>query len=514
MGEQQSDSRRLAKSTIVLYFRTLVIMLIGLYTSRVLMNALGIDNYGIYNVIGGFVGMFSIITGTLVATTQRYLNVEIGKGEKGDAKKVFGVIFGIHFLLAVVMVILFETVGLWFLNYKLNIPSDRMFAANWVYQLSVLSAVLTLFSTPYIGVIVAYEHMKAFAFISLQDAILKLGICYLLYFIPYDSLIVYATLFWVVLMWDQCIYVFYSRRNFKEARVSLVREKDMYWSMFGFAGMNFIGSFSYILSTQGVNVILNIFFGVAVNAARAIAVQVQSAVGRFVSDFMTALNPQITKEYAAENKDIACNLAFRGARFGFYITLILTIPIYIYCHEILAIWLDDYPAYTTIFLKLTLVSFLVSVIAQPFVTLLLATGILKKTTWWIGGTRLLVLPLIYVCFKIWNNPVWAYIVVLLMDSILIVIRLHILSNIIGINLLNQLFRKLLPKLIITTFLCVILSYTTRLAMGNNFIWIVIFSIISVVISSSVILICGLETNERSFIIDSIKNKIPGGFRRK
>lgn len=374
MEKQQSDTRRLAKNTIVLYFRTLVIMLIGLYTSRVLLNALGIDNYGIYNVIGGFVGMFSIITGTLVATTQRYLNVEIGKGEKGDARKVFGVIFGIHFLLAVVMVIFFETVGLWFLNYKLNIPPDRMFAANWVYQLSVLSAVLTLFSTPYIGVIVAYEHMKAFAFISLQDAILKLGICYLLYLIPYDSLIVYATLFWVVLMWDQCIYVFYSRRHFKEARVSLVREKDMYRSMFGFAGMNFIGSFSYILSTQGVNVILNIFFGVAVNAARAIAVQVQSAVGRFVSDFMTALNPQITKEYAASNVDQSVSLCNRGAKFAYYITLILTVPIILRTNEILSLWLDEFPDYSVVFLHYTLYISLVGVLAQPFVTLLLASG--------------------------------------------------------------------------------------------------------------------------------------------
>lgn len=506
MGELQSSSSRLAKNTLVLYFRTMIVMIIGLYTSRVLLAALGIDNFGIYNVIGGFVGMFSIITGTLVATTQRYLNVEIGKGENGDTKKIFGVIFGIHFLLAILMLLIFETIGLWFLNNKLNIPADRLYAANWVYQLSVFSAVLSLFSTPYIGVIVANERMKAFAYISLQDAILKLGICYLLYIIPYDRLIVYATLFWIILVWNQCIYVMYCLKNFKDARISIVTEKSLYKSMFGFAGMNFIGSFSYILSTQGVNIVLNMFFGVAVNAARAIAIQIQSAIGRFVNDFMTALNPQITKEYAADNREVSCLLAFRGAKFGFYITLILTIPIYLYCTEILHIWLDKYPEYTVVFVKFTLISFLVSVLAQPFVTLLLATGDLTKTTWWIGGTRLLVLPLIYMCFKIWNNPIWAYVVVLAMDSILVIIRLHILSIITKINLLGILFKKIIPKLAVVTLLSIVTSCVVKLFMGDALFYLILFSILSVISSGFIILLLGLEKNEKSFIITSIKNK--------
>ena len=507
MGEHQSDSRRLAKNTIVLYFRTLVIMITGLYTSRVLLKALGIDNYGIYNVIGGFVGMFSVITGTLVATTQRYLNIEIGKGEKGDAKKVFGVIFGIHFLLAIVMVLLFETVGLWFLNYKLNIPSERMFAANWVYQLSVLSAVLTLFSTPYIGIIVAYERMKAFAFISMQDAILKLIICFVLYIIPYDRLIVYSTLFWIVLMWNQCIYVIYGRRNFTEARVSIVREKEMYKSMFGFAGMNFIGSFSYILSTQGVNVILNIFFGVAVNAARAIAIQVQSAVGRFVGDFMTALNPQITKEYASTNIEQSVLLCNRGAKFSYFITLLLTVPIIIRTHEILTIWLNEYPDYSVQFLHYTLYISLVSVLAQPFVTLLLASGKLKKTTWWIGGTRLLVLPLIYLCFKIFNSPIFAYIIVLAMDGFLFFIRLHILDSIIGLPVLKSFITYVFRPIVIVSIISLLASYVLDLAIPDSIIGLFLFCSVSIICTAITILYLGLSYSERSIIKSYISRKI-------
>lgn len=507
MGDFQSNSSRLAKNTIVLYIRTLVIMVIGLYTSRVLLQALGIDNYGIYNVIGGFVGMFSVISGTLVATTQRYLNVEIGKGEKGDTKKIFGVIFGIHLGLALVMVLLFETVGLWFLNYKLNIPPVRMYAANWVYQLSVLSAVLSLFSTPYIGVIVSYERMKAFAFISLQDAILKLIICYLLYIIPYDKLIVYATMFWIIVMWDQCIYVIYCRKNFKDARVSLVREKALYRSIFGFAGLNFIGSFSYILSTQGVNVILNLFFGVGVNAARAIAVQVQGAMGRFSSDFMTALNPQITKEYAAGDKLKSRQLSFRGSKFGFFITLVLAIPVIVYCKVIMYYWLHDYPDYTVAFVRLTLLSFLISVISQPLVTLLLASGHLKKTTWWIGGTRLMVLPLVYVCFKVWNSPIFAYVVVISMDTVLMFVRMRILETVTGMSILSVFLRTVLPHILSVTIVASLVAVILRLPFGDSFISIVVYSILCVLITSGIILLIGFNMNERSYVLNMVRNKV-------
>lgn len=507
MAEAQSSSKRLARNTLVLYFRTLVIMFIGLYTSRVLLEALGIDNYGIYNVIGGFVGMFAVITGTLVATTQRYLNVEIGKGDEGDPKKIFGVIFGIHFLLAVTMILLFETVGLWFLNNKLNIPPDRIFAANWVYQLSVLSAVLSLFSTPYIGLIVAYERMKAFAFISLQDAILKLVICYLLYVIPYDRLIVYASLFWAILMWNQCIYVYYSRRNFKEARISIVREKELYRSMFGFAGMNFIGSFSYILSTQGVNVILNMFFGVAINAARGVAIQVQNAIGRFTSDFMTALNPQITKEYAAGNHEKSVQLCLRGAKFSYYIMLLFTIPIIVRAHDILSLWLKVYPEYSVVFLRYTLWIALVGVLSQPFVTELLATGQLKKTTWWIGGTRLLVLPLIYVCFKIWDSPVYAYIVVLAMDSLLFFVRLKILSDLIKLPILTLFVKNVLIGIVPITLVSLLVSSVLHFVLPHSVLNLLIFCIISVISTTILVYFLGLQREERNTINKFIMSKL-------
>lgn len=505
--ESASSDKRLAKNTIVLYIRTLLTMFIGLYTSRALLAALGVDNYGIYNVVGGFVGMFGVITGTLVATTQRYLNVEIGKGETGDTKKIFGVVMGIHFILAIFMMLIFETVGLWFLNTQMSIPEGRMYAANWVFQLSVLSSVLSLFSTPYIGVIVAYERMTAFAFISLQDAILKLAICFLLYIIPYDHLIVYATLFWIVMMWDQLLYIIYSHKNFKEARITIVKERSIYKEMFGFAGLNFIGTLSYVLCTSGVNVILNIFFGVVVNAARAIAGQVQAAVGKFVGDFMTALNPQITKEYASGNREKSITLCFRGAKFSYFLMFIFALPIMIRSHEILTIWLDKYPDYTVPFLNYTIWTALVGVIASPFVTVLLATGNLKTTTWWIGGTRLLDLPLIYLAFKIWNDPIWAYIIVLAMDILIIFVRIHLLEGLTEVKIMKGFLSKVFLPLAIATCLSYPVTLLGDLIIPTNLWGLLLYCGCSCVCTAIIIYYVGLSSTEKSTIVQFIKNKI-------
>jgi len=507
MTQDTSNSKRLARNTLVLYVRTMIIMVIGLYTSRVLLNALGIDNFGVYDVIGGFVGMFGVISASLVATTQRYISVEVGKGENGDTKKIFSVVLGIHFLLALLMLVILETVGLWFLNYRLNIPPDRVGAAHWVYQICVATSVLSLFSTPYIGLIVAYERMRAFAFISMQDAVLKLIICCLLYILPFDRLISYAALFGFVILWDQCVYVFYSYRNFKEARFSFIRQKDTYKSMLNFAGMNFLGSFSYILSTQGVNVILNIFFGVPVNAARGIATQVQNAVGKFTGDFMTALNPQITKEYAAGNIDKSFKLCLQGAKFSYYIMLFFAIPIFVRAHEILYIWLGQYPNYTIAFLRLTLLISLVGVMAQPFVTQFLATGNLKKITWWIGGTRLLVLPLVYISFKFLSSPIWAYIVVLLMDSTLLFVRLRLLEDITRMKMLQPFFSKVFIRVLMVSIITATISFGLTNLISETFVGLIIFAIASVIMTGVCVFAIGLTKIEKSVLVNYAKKKL-------
>lgn len=481
-------------------------MILGFYTSRVLLSSLGIDNFGIYNVVGGFVGLFTILTATMTATTQRYITFELGKPD-GNPKRIFGAVMGIHLVLAVVMFIALESIGLWFLNYELNIPSGRLYAANWVFQFSVLCSLLGLFSTPYIGVIVAQERMKAFAYISMQDAILKLLICYLLYIIPFDRLIVYSGLFSVVLIIDQFIYIFYCHKNFPEARIQIPRDKTLYKSMFGFAGMNFIGSFTYILNTQGVNIILNLFFGVVVNAARGIATQVQGAVTRFVNDFMMALNPQITKEYASGNRIESMKLSFRGARFSYYLLLAFSLPIMVRANEILHVWLNEYPEYSVIFLQYTLITALVGAIASPMVTVLLATGNLKANTWWIGGTRLLAIPIIYLAFKMGGDAVYAYIIILLIDIILIFVRADILEKITKCPFRSGLVKTVIPKIIMTTAFATITLIGLNLIINHSLWGLILYCILAVFLTGGICFVIGLSKHEKDLVISYVKAKL-------
>lgn len=510
MVETESSNKRLAKNTLILYVRTLVTMFIGLFTSRVLLDSLGIDNYGIYNVVGGFVAMFSVITGTLTATTQRYLTFELGKKD-GNPKKIFGACICIHFGLAAFMLIVFETFGIWFLNTKLNIPEGRLFAANICFQLSAFASLLGLFSTPYNGVIIAHEKMKAFAYISLQDAILKLLICYLLYITPFDKLIVYASLFTLIMCWDQCVYMVYCHKKFPEARISIVRDRKLYKSMFNFAGMNFIGAFAHILSTQGVNMVLNIFFGITVNAARGIANQVQSAIARFSNDFMTALNPQITKEYAAGNKQCSMELCFRGAKFSFFLMLVFALPIIIRAQDILGVWLKEYPNYSVPFLRCSMLISLLGVLSGPLITEILATGNLTSTTWWIGGTRLLVLPLVYLVFKIGGTPVYAYVVVLGMDIVLLLIRLRILNSIAKMPFLKSFFVSIFPRISIVLVCCTLISLLIDGLIVKNILGLFLFAGCSVISTALLAFMLGLTNSERKTILSFVKSKI---FKKK
>ena len=494
-----SNGQKLANNTLILYIRSFITLIINLFTSRILLQSLGIDNYGIYDVVGGFVAMFASVTGTLTSTTQRYINFELGKKETGDPKKIFGAAICVHLGLVLIIFVLFESVGLWILNTRLNIPIDRIFASNYVFQLSVFSFILNLLCTPYIAVIVAHEHMKAFAYIGLMDAILKLLISYLLYICPFDQLITYATLLCFVTACDQIIYIYYCKKHFAEARIGIVKDKNLYKSIFKFAGMNSLGSFAAILSNQGVNLILNIFFGVIANAARGIANQVQSAVMRFTSDFMTALNPQITKAYAANNIQYSMELCFKGAKFSFYIMLIFGLPIIIRSSDILHLWLGEYPLYADEFVQLTLLISMIGVLSTPLITEILATGNLTSTTWWIGLTRLLILPFIYIAFVLDAPPLFAYIIILVMDCLLLFIRLIILDSITKMPFLKTFCKDVLKYLFIVVLFCTIGSLILNSLIPDSIIGLLIYLVSSVIYTSIMIFIWGITKSERTAI---------------
>lgn len=499
-----SSNKRLAKNTFLLYVRTLIVMGISLYTSRVILASLGVKDFGTYNVIGGFVAMFSLVGGTLVSSTQRFLNVELGKKEDGDVNKVFNTAIGIHTILAFILILLFETFGLWFLNAKMNIPEGRLFAANVVFQCSVCAFLLNVLCMPYNAVIIAFERMKAFAYISLLDALLKLGICYLLFIFDSDRLIIYSILLLGVSILNNVIYFSYCKQQFPDiSKIRIVKDKDAYMRQTSFAGYTFLGSVAAILSNHGVNIVLNLFCGVAVNAARAVAVQVQHAASKFVNDFMTALKPQITKTYAAGEMDKSLSLVYRGAKFSFFLMLMLSIPILFKTEYILRLWLNVLPDYSIIFVQLTLLYGLITVLSTPLTTIILATGEIKGNALIIGGLRILVLPLSYMVLYLGYPPYSVYIVLIVIDIMSIFTRLFVLKSITGIQL-NGYMKEVLSRVTIVLFVVMLVNYYFAPVFEESLLLLFAYVCVSILLSMVIIWCLGLNNLERSSFLGLIR----------
>ena len=329
MTNQTSDNnKRIAKNTLLLYVRMLFMMGISLYTSRVVLNTLGIEDYGIYNVVGGVVAMFGFINGSMSSATQRYITFALGKGDKQRLQTVFSTTLQIHTLIALIIILLGETIGLWFLYNKMQIPADRMDAAFWVLQCSIISTVVMIVSVPYNADIIAHEKMSAFAYISILEVVLKLMIVYMLVIFSFDKLILYSFLILSIQVLIRFCYSIYCNRHFEETKYKNVWDKSLFKEMTGFAGWSMFGNLAGVLFNQGLNMLLNVFFGPVVNAARGVAVQVQNAVQQFVGNFQMALNPQITKTYAQGDLESMHKLMYRSAKFSFFFT-ILTLITYI-----------------------------------------------------------------------------------------------------------------------------------------------------------------------------------------
>ena len=319
MTNTAENNKRIAKNTLLLYFRMLLTMVVSLYTSRIVLSTLGINDFGIYNVVGGFVTMFAVISGAMTTATQRFISFEIGKKEKGNITTLFSTAVIIHLILGGIILFLAETIGLYFLNNYMNFPEDRYIAANWVYQFSILTFIINVISVPYNAAIVAYEHMKAFAYVSIIEVTLKLLIVYLLIISPIDKLIFYSLLLAITAITIRFIYGWYCSKHFKECRTTWIFNHEYGKNMFAFVGWNLIGSIAGIAKEQGINVVLNIFFGAAINAARGIAYQVNGALNSFVSNFQLAMNPQIVKSFSVGDFSKMHSFIYLGSKISFFI---------------------------------------------------------------------------------------------------------------------------------------------------------------------------------------------------
>lgn len=501
MAGYKADNARLAKNTMFLYFRMIFIMAVTLYTSRVVLRVLGVEDFGIFNVVAGVVAMFGFLNSSMSATTQRFISFSLGRGDD-NLNKVFSTCVLTHALIALGVLVLVESVGLWFLYNKMIIPEVRMDAAFWVFQFSALSTVVTVMSIPFNADIIAHEKMSAFAYISIVEVCLKLLIVFLLDVGNIDKLVLYGFLLLLVQCGIFLTYMGYCLRHFKESRFRFVYEKKLFSEVFSFAGWNLWGYLASILYTQGLNILLNVFFGPVVNAARGLANQVDGAIRLFASNFQMAINPQIVKTYAAKDLESMHKLVFRSSKFSFFLLLALSLPVMIETPMILRLWLGVVPEWTASFLRLMLVVVIVDSVANPLMTSAAATGRIKLYQSVLGGIQLLIVPVAYVVLRMGGEPNSVFVVHICICLIAFAVRLFIVRGMIGLSIKKYLM-EVCVKSGVVTVVATVLPLTLYFSMTNSLlsaIVVVFVSLGSVAVSAYAI---GLTKSERVFVSDKI-----------
>jgi len=509
MQNEQSNSKRIAKNTLLLYFRMMLLTVVSLYTSRVILNALGVIDYGVYNVVGGVVTMFSVLSGSLTAAITRFLTFEMGTGNRQRLKAVFSTSVTIQILIMLIVLLFAETLGLWFVNEKLVIPPDRLAAANWCYQFSVITFCVNLISVPYNAAIVAHERMSAFAYISIFQAVGILGIALSVSHVTFDALIFYSFLVALLSVLIRIIYGIYCKYHFEECTYRLVLDKSLMREMFSFAGWNFIGSSSYIVRDQGGTILTNLFFGPSLNSARAIAIKVSATVTSFVQNFMVALNPQITKSYASGDRDYMMKLIFQGARLSYYILLLLSIPIILNTHYILVIWLKLVPEYAARFIQLILVFALSESLSNPLITAMLATGNIRNYQIVVGLVSFLNIPLSYVLLLYGGPPETVLVVAIVLGQCCLFARLLMLRPMIGLSI-RRFMKDVYLNILIVSVAAFVVPFMANRLMPEGLLRFVLISALSVSMTMLSILYVGCSRSDRTYLYSQIQKR----FQRK
>lgn len=504
--EEVSSHKRIAKNTIYLYFRMLFTMIIGLFTSRVVLNTLGVEDYGIYNVVGGVVSMFSLISGSISAAISRFITFELGTGNIDKLKKVFSTSVNVQIILAIIVIITAEIIGIWFLNNELKIEHGRMNAAHWVFHCSVITFAIGLITMPFNASIMSHEHMGVYAYITIFETLMKLVIVYALSISPFDKLKTYAVLMLIVVVIVQLFYQFYCNRNFEECKYRFIFEKKLFYQIFSFAGWNTIGAMSGTLKSQGNNILINIFSGgTSVNAAAGIATTITGVVTSFTGNFMTAFNPQITKNYAAKKYDDLIMLLHRGAKFSAYLLLFFGIPVLLNVEYLLELWLGIVPEYTVNFVRLILLYSFCEVISRPLITAKLATGQIRNYQIVVGGVQLLALPLSYTALKLGGPVEVVYIANIIISLMAFTARMVMLRGDIPKWSSKKYVIDVFLKVFIVASISMVIPTIIFNLFSNDLIKLVMSTLSSIISSIFVILYLGCSQEERIFIQNKVRS---------
>lgn len=500
------SSSLLMKNTFMLFFRMILLMCINLYTSRIVLETLGVEDFGIYNVVGGIVIMLGFINDSMSVSTRRYLNYELGTGNKKRLHEVFVTSMNIHFIISLIIVVLSETIGLWFVLEKMIIPPERMTAALWCYQVSIFTAVVDILSYPYISAIVAHEKMKSFAYIAILDAILKLLLVYLLLIFDYDRLILYGILYAAEKILIRIVYNVYCLNHFDECKYRWIYNKSLFKEMAVFAGWNMWGNLAYVCYTQGLNMMLNVFFGPVVNAARGVATQVQGTVGNFANNFQMAMTPQITKTYASGQMEETHKLIFRGSKLTFCLMLVLCLPLLVETPFILNIWLKEVPEGSVLFLRLLLLIVLVQKNISPLGTAVSSTGNIKKYETLVNGLMLTILPIAYGVLRM-GGAAWTvfavYLVIVILSFLLV---LHIALPMINMRLKDFLVMVAKPCLFVL-LLSSIVPIGMKIAAPEGLLYSLLTMVATIAATVAASYIAGLSKEEKTLIHEYIRKQL-------
>lgn len=492
----------------MLYGRMLFSMVVSLYTSRVILRMLGVDDFGIQNVVGGFVSMFAIISSALSSSTSRFLTFELGRKD-GNPNRIFSSAIFIHIILAAIVLVALETFGLWFINAKMVIPDGRLTAANILFQTSIISFFLSVCMVPYNAAVIAHERMSIYAAVGIYEVLFKLAI---VIFVAYsnfvhDKLVVFAILQLVVGISIQAYYFAYTRKHFTECKAGPHFIKETFSEMFSFAGWNFIGCAAGILKGQGINMLLNLFYGTVINAAYGIATTVNNAVVGFAKNFMTALNPQITKSYASNEQEYLFSLINRGSRFSFYLILIFALPLMLETEFVLAKWLGDFPDYSAVFVRLFLVVSLVDIISNTLIIAQDATGEIKNYQIVVGGLLMMNFPCSWFFLKQGFNPDVVFVIAIIIGFLCLLARLLFLKKLIDLPI-KRFVKEVLANIIMVSLVSTGFPLVLHLTMSEGWGRFIVVVLTCVVMTSITILFIGCTSSERNFIIKAIRSKLP------
>ncbi len=501
------NTRRIAKNTAMLYIRMLLTMAVSLYTSRVVLNVLGVEDYGIYNVVGGIVVMFGFLNSSISIAVQRYLSFEIGRNNYVRLKQIFSLSLIVHLFLAVFIAALAELFGYWLLVNYLHIPEGSFDGAVWIFHFSIIACCMNILRVPYNAVIIAREKMDFYAYVSIAEVVMNLGVVYLLYIGNADKLKLYSMLVAGVACVITFLYAVYCRCRFEEARFRRYWNGSLFRELVGFAGWSAMGELAWAATQQGVNLVLNVFFNPVVNAARAISVQVSGAILRFVSSFQMAVNPQLIKYYAAGEKEAMFRLLFRSTSFSLFLFLFFAIPILIEMPLILRIWLKEVPEYTVLFCRMSVLNMMLDLFSNLLATLAKAYGKIRKYQTVVSFVLFLNLPLSYAVLKTGAAPVYVFYVYGILSVVLLVIRLWLLRRMVGLPVVR--FLREIVAGIAVGLVAFILPACVHLKAGGSFGGLVAVCAAAFISIAICVYFLGLRPDEKEFV----KRKIVSIYHR-